>query len=92
MSILVRPRLPLPDPQVIGNTSPELVVYLTRLNNELQNFNLDLRKTLKANMKTGTLVIDDGANWRLTVTLQQGRVSDITTATSSGAALTWTEG
>lgn len=44
-----------------------------------------------ANTKTGTLVLDDGANWRVTLTFYDGKLSAVTTAASSSAEATWTD-
>ena len=39
---------------------------------------------------TGTLTVDDGSNWRLTLELVDGVIISITTAASSGALCQWT--
>jgi hypothetical protein len=39
---------------------------------------------------TGTLVVDDGANWRLTLEFVDGVVIDIQTGASVAATCTWT--
>jgi len=41
--------------------------------------------------KSGTLVLDDGANWRVTLQFKEGKLIDVTTAASSGAAASWTD-
>jgi len=38
----------------------------------------------------GSLVVDDGANWRVTIVFKAGIAVSITTAASSSAAATWT--
>jgi len=39
---------------------------------------------------SGTLILDDGANWRLTLVFMRGACTSIVTAASAGAAATWT--
>jgi len=41
--------------------------------------------------KTGTLILDDGTNWRVTLTFTDGKLTAVTTAASSGAAANWSE-
>ena len=89
--IRMQKRLVLPNPTTSSLEKPESMgFYLTQLNGSIQNMNEKILNTFTANMKNGTLVLDDGANWRITVVLQQGRVSDITIVASSGAAATFT--
>jgi len=38
----------------------------------------------------GTLILDDGANWRATIVIKAGAVVTVTTAGSSAATATWT--
>lgn len=39
---------------------------------------------------SGTLVLDDGANWRVTVVIGGGIITSVSSAASSGAAAIWT--
>jgi len=39
---------------------------------------------------SGTLTLDDGANWRITLTFTNGILTGKTTGASTGAAGTWT--
>lgn len=38
---------------------------------------------------SGTLTLDDGANWRITMTYKLGILTAVTTAASGGATATW---
>lgn len=62
---------------------------LGRLARELQAYNLTVQAAIAGNTKSGTLVIDNGTA-RLTLTFAEGKLSNVVSAASSGAALTWT--
>jgi hypothetical protein len=76
----------LPDPRGadLGLTE-RAIEYLVRLNEQIQALGRDVQ-AMSARTSSGSLVLDDGANWRLTVTLVQGRVTAVETAASSGVA------
>jgi hypothetical protein len=40
---------------------------------------------------SGTLTMDDGANWRIVVTIEDGKIMTVTAGASTGAAGTWSE-
>jgi hypothetical protein len=40
--------------------------------------------------QTGTLILDDGVNWRVTLVFSNGALSSVTTAASSAALASWT--
>lgn len=84
---------PLPEPRgqraTLGITAA-MELYLVRLNEEIQSLAIHLRECSKG--KTGTEVVDDGANWKITRTYTQGRLTNETIAASSGVAgATWTD-
>jgi hypothetical protein len=39
--------------------------------------------------ESGTLILDDGANWRVTLVFSGGVLTSVTTAASSGATASW---
>ena len=66
--------------------------YLNELGQCLQGEHRAIRDEIAANTKTGTLVLDDGANWRLTLTFYDGKLTAVTTAASTSAEASWTDG
>jgi len=66
--------------------------YLAELGECLQTEHRALRDEIAANTKTGTLLLDDGANWRVTLTFYDGKLTGVTTAASTAAVATWTDG
>lgn len=84
-------RLPDPAAAELGLHTP-LGRYLTELGQCLQLEHRAVRDELFANTKTGALVLDDGANWRVTLTFYDGKLTGVTTAASTAAAATWTPG
>lgn len=81
---------PLPDPREkqMGLT-PDAVMYLVKVNEEIQAINRDLRD-MNRGTTSGTLVYDDGATGRLTMTVVQGRIASVSVVASSGATMSWT--
>lgn len=66
--------------------------YLNELGQCLQGEHRAVRDEIGANTKTGTLVLDDGANWRVTLTFYDGKLTGVTTDASTAATATWTPG
>lgn len=98
MSTSVPRQVPLRDPRSFrfaqrmqkDPQEKEFLDYLIQLHEGIQNLNRQIRDALVSGTVSGTLVLDDGANWRVTITINHGRVTAVTTAASSGAACTWT--
>ena len=79
-------RLPLPNPLSLRDKADSAVIqYLEEVNVELQKMNAELRRA-----KTGTIILDDGANWRITLQFTDGQLRNVTTAASSGATASFT--
>lgn len=83
MGIRLPKTLTLPNP-----TTPREAA----LNGELQNFSRNVRDAFVSGVKSGTGVIDDGTNYKITLTFDHGRLTGWTIAASDGvAASTWTD-
>lgn len=65
-----------------------LYKQLTDLTRHVKTNNITTDDT--NNSLSGTLVIDDGANWRLTLKFYKGKLVNVVTAASTGATLSWT--
>jgi len=89
MSIRLKKVLDLPDPTRVAGANPDVKSYLKQLNASLQDLNQRLRDALTNNGTSGTAIIDNGTT-RLTVTVEYGMVTAVSTAASSGALLSWT--
>jgi hypothetical protein len=96
MKVRVPTRRALPDPRSgkfgvkdDGSINDDLLFYFIQMNEEIQALNRQLADTVRDTV-SGTLVVDDGASWRLTVVLVQGKVKSIVSAASTGAEATWT--
>ena len=77
---------------LVTGTAP-LNVAFTTLNTNLNADLLDGQHGsyyAAATNKTGTLILDDGTNWRVTLEFVNGVLSNVTTAASSGALASWT--
>lgn len=93
MSNRLPTRLPLPEPRTdCRNSDPAIVEYLARLNEQLQRLNELVRDALTANKKTGVLIIDDGVNYKVTITFTDGTVitAPAVDASSGVAGASWT--
>ncbi|MDH4178875.1 MAG: hypothetical protein OEV33_00065 [Armatimonadota bacterium] len=86
-----RMRLPEIGKADLGTHTP-LGRHLVELNECLQIGYAALRDELCANAKTGTLILDDGANWRVTMTFYDGKLTSVATAASTAALAQWTDG
>jgi len=96
MKVRIATRRSLPDPRAKklgvkddGTINDDLLFYLLAVNEEIQGLNRQLADTVRETA-TGTLILDDGANWRLTVVLVQGKVKSVTTGATVAATATWT--
>jgi len=78
----------LPDPAAL-KVGPDVRKYLCDLNAQIRAWCATVTQELSGTTGTGTLVIDDGTT-KLTVTISRGRASDVATAASGGAGITWT--
>lgn len=81
----------LPEPRTSG-TQGNLFRYLNNLDTRLRSGWEQIRTTLTSGVATGTLVLDNGSDWRVTLEFQEGRLYGTPTiAASSGTAeVTWT--
>ena len=75
----------------VAHTSGDAVrlLWLADHAQEIQDA-VDANADLLAAGTDGTLVLDDGANWRVTVVIASGIVTSVSTAASSAATATWT--
>jgi hypothetical protein len=86
-------RLPLPEPAITCHDSdPNVVAHLQALNAEIQKLNTMIRDAMTANKKTGVLIIDDGVNYKVTITFTEGTVTTapVVEASSGLAGASWT--
>lgn len=56
---------------------------------EIAKFRMLLRTYLNQGI-SGTLTLDDGANWRIVVIVAGGLITSVTTSASVSATATWT--
>jgi phage host-nuclease inhibitor protein Gam len=87
MSIKLKKILDLPDPSRMA--APDVQAHLKKLNEALQDWNRRLRDALVNNGTSGTAIIDNGTT-RMTVTIEYGMVTVVSTGASGGATLSWT--
>ena len=90
MSINLKKRLDLPDASALQTSDPAVKAHLKKLNECIQDLNRRVRDALVSNRVSGTLIWDDGTNYRITIVLDHGAISSVTQAASSGATASWT--
>ncbi len=89
MSVKLKKVLDLPDPRRVAGAQQDVQAYLSTLNESLQDLNRHVRDALISNRVSGTAIIDNGTT-RMTVVIDYGAITSVTTAASSGTTLSWT--